>query len=263
MAHKKLRSSDSYHCDRIKRAGKALVSKVSMASGPPPPKLSEAPFRAIASQQQPAKAQENQLRPSAQYVPQQARRLVARDLAQGFPRRRVEKINQPRVVSLLKMVHRSPQQPVRAEFPPQRQQFAPATLAQNGLRHGLRSPEAGDDAAYRGYFHLPGGVPHQVHVSLSNLALNRHPPPVHRNPRALPFQRFHTFLFQERCQAPRGLASVLANNAQSSAFMRFRTEPVEVRSVVRHEPHSRGVRRSVLRQPHNRLDQRDGFKGGA
>src|SRR5260370_2771357 len=101
MAHKKLRSSDSYHCDRIKRAGKALVSKVSMASGPPPPKLSEAPFRAIASQQQPAKAQENQLRPSAQYVPQQARRLVAHLPPQGFPRRPVDKLNHPPVDPLL------------------------------------------------------------------------------------------------------------------------------------------------------------------
>ncbi len=104
-------------------------------------------------------------------------------------------------------------------------------------------------------------------ASPTKIDRTRADPPPHRDPAvvdgnasSLKFNRIELALFEEAFEAAAHVGSRLADHAQRAARGRFGDEPVKVGRVVRHKPDARRVRRHVLRQGHNRLDQRDGLE---
>jgi hypothetical protein len=61
---------------------------------------------------------------------------------------------------LPEVMHGSPQKPMRAQFPPKRQEFLPTPGFQDRFRHSLSSPKSSDDSSHRRYFYLRRGVAH-------------------------------------------------------------------------------------------------------
>lgn len=97
--------------------------------------------------EQSTKAKKHEARLAPNDIPKKARRFVPIDFAERSPRGTVEQVHKLRIVSLLKVMQRSADQPVGSQLAAQRRQFlAPASL-ENGLPYGQRSPQARYDSA--------------------------------------------------------------------------------------------------------------------
>src|SRR5439155_786974 len=78
------------------------------------------------------------------------------------------------------MVQRAPDQPVRAELPPQRSQLRAAPAVQDGFGHAARSAEARDHSTDCRDFHLGGRITHQVDIASAHSPAYRRWIPVRR-----------------------------------------------------------------------------------
>src|SRR5271155_3137599 len=210
--------------------------------------------------QEPAQPQQNQSRLAQTNAPQNLPRLIARIFTQRLLRRIIQQIHQLAVIILLKIMQRTPQQQMQIELAPQFSQRATRPTIQNRLSHAQSPAKSGDDPAHGSPLHLRRRVAHQINRPVPHLPPHWHPPRVHRNPRALKFQRRQTALLQKIFQQLPRLRPRLPNQSQSPARRRFRNQPIKVWRILRHEPHPRRIRRHVFRQRHNRLHQRRGLQ---
>src|SRR5258707_15880942 len=119
------------------------------------------------------------------------------------------------------MMQRAANQPMRSQFTPQGRKFAAPPILQKRLPNAERSSKTGNDPTDGRYFHLRCRVTPQINFAVPDLPPHRHPPAIHRNARALPFEWLHVLFFEEAFKAALRVAPVLANNAQRSAFRRF------------------------------------------
>src|SRR5262249_45062389 len=133
-------------------------------------------------------------------------------------------------------MHGAANEPVRVQLAPERGKLTAAARVQDGLRHTKSPTEAGHNAADGSDFDLSGGIANKVDLAVTHAALNRNPTAINRDARALPFQRLHSFFFEEASHATRGVAAVFADDAESGALGIFRDQPVKIRSVVGNKP---------------------------
>ena len=80
----------------------------------------------------------------------------------------------------------------------------------------------------------------------------------------MPLQRFHILFFQKAFDALFGfLAAAFADDSQRAARFVFWNQPVEIRRVVGHEPHARGIGAAILREASRWLAPAERFQSAA
>src|ERR1700740_888244 len=104
--------------------------------------------------QQTSQTEQKQPRLPARYIPKQSRRFIPVEFAQRLPGRAAEQVHQFRVILLLKVVQRTADQPMRAEFSVQRGQLSGLAILQKRLRYAQRPAKSSHDPSDGGYFHL-------------------------------------------------------------------------------------------------------------
>src|SRR5579859_541711 len=170
------------------------------------------------SHQQPAQSEEHKSRLPAHDIPQQPCGFIAIYFPERFTCRGIQEIHQPRIVGLLKVVQRAPNQPVRAQLPSQRGQLFVPALTQDSLSDSERAPQSCDDAADRRDLHLRCRVAHHVHLAVPDASPYRNPATIDRDPRTLPFQRFQVLLLEKSRETLHRVAPVFADNPQRTAL---------------------------------------------
>src|SRR5579862_4044043 len=83
------------------------------------------------------------------------------------------------------------------QFAFQRTQFAAFSAVQDRLADAESPAKSGDNSSNRSDLHLPRSVAHQKHAARANFALDRSPPVVDRDSRALKTERREPALFHE------------------------------------------------------------------
>jgi len=99
--------------------------------------------------------------------------------------------------------------------------FAALAILQKSLGDTERAAKTGNDSTDGRNFDLCRRVTNQIDFPIADLPAHRHPSAVDRDARALPFERFEMLLFEEAFEAAFGVAAVLADHAERSAFRRF------------------------------------------
>src|SRR5216684_5303068 len=160
------------------------------------------------------------------------------------------------------MVQRAADQPVRSQFTTQVGKLPALAILQKRLRDAKRAAKTGNDSADGRNFDLRRRVTHQIDFAVPDLTPYRHPAAIDRNARALPFERLQMLLFKEAFEAAFRVAAVLADNTKRAALRRFGDQPVKVGRIIRHEPDARRIRRTIFRQAHDGLNERNGFDRG-
>src|SRR5579863_3053343 len=127
---------------------------------------------------------------------------------------------------------------MRTQFAAQSRKLSFSSLLQDGLANSERPSQAGDDATDRGHFDLRCCIADEVNVAVAYAPLHRNPAAINRDTRTLPIQRIELFFFEKALETFLGVAAVFADDSQSAAVRRLRNQPVEIRRVVGHEPHS-------------------------
>src|SRR5580704_4496043 len=168
--------------------------------------------------EQSAQSEQEETRLAQGNVPENARGFVTRVLAERAARRVVHEIDQAAVVRLLELMNRLANEQVQIEFAAQRTQLAAFPAIHDRFRDSDRAAKSGDDSAHRRNFHLPGGIAHQEHASRTNAPLDRSPPVVHRDSRALVTKRREPALLHEALEAAAGFLAVLADQTQNCAL---------------------------------------------
>src|SRR6267143_1480392 len=158
-------------------------------------------------------------------------------------------------------MERAANQPVRPEFFAQCAKLLALAILQQGLCHAERASKSRDDSSHGRDLHLRGGIPYQIDFSIPDLPAHRHPLPIDRDARALPFERLQMLLLEESFETPFGMDPSFSNHADGRALRGLRDQPVKVRRVIRHEPHARGIWRTISWEPDDGLNERHGFDG--
>src|SRR6266851_8585439 len=215
-----------------------------------------------AARKQPAKAEQQEARLAEGDVPENARGLVARVLAQRPPRRCIHQIDQAAVVGLLELVDGAAYQKVQIEFAAQGAQFAAFASIEDCLADAERASEAGDDPSDSRNFYLSCRVADQKYASRPYAAFHWRPAIVHRNARALESERGEPPLFHELLEAASRFLAIFTDQTQHRAFARFGNQPIKVGRVVGHEPDANGVQRHVCRNANDGLNQGNGRLAG-
>src|SRR5579859_5908618 len=128
------------------------------------------------------------------------------------------------------------------------------------MRDSQRSPKSRYDSADGRNFHLRRRIPNKIDFAIAYSPPHGHPLLINRYPRPLPLHRLQLLFLEEPLKTLLRVPSRLADNSQSPAFGRFRNQPIEIRYIVRYEPHARRVRRILFWQSDDSLDQGDGLE---